>query len=299
MTVIEIPRDQWGRPKIIPLDAAGIPDLTAKPIPYVRVSTMAKTLDDTNNLTLWKQRNTALGLAARPDLVLSVAALMAKHKDVNADFAAKKKLNSIIEEAFEAAGGSAAASLGTALHELSEALDAGQDITPYAGEWMPRLEGYRIARSDLEVLDMETFVVNDVVQAAGSFDRLVRLKNVEKLNEVIAGWGFAPVQPGVVLVDDLKTGAHDSGYPLGVATQIGTYANSHRYDPTTGERSELDPALDKRIGLLTHMPAKGDGIDIYPLNLQRGWYAAQYAKGVYDIRKWKVPDLRGASVFSA
>lgn len=281
MSLIEIPRDRWGRPTIVPLGTDGSPDLTAKLVPYTRVSTMAKSLDDTSNLMTWMQRVTLLGVVRRPDLVTRVAALMAQHEDPNTDFAAKKKLNEIAKEAKEAGGASDAASLGTALHELTEALDAGRDITPFAGQWQPRLDGYADVMSNYEVLDMETFVVNDEVKAAGSFDRLLRCPD------------------GRVRVGDLKTGAHDDNYPLGVSTQIGTYANAHRYDPETGERSELHPDLDTSVGLLIHMPARGEGIRVFPLDLNRGWYAAKYAAGVHEIRKWKAADLRGEPIFSA
>jgi hypothetical protein len=48
----DIKRDRWGRPLITPPDGG-------KPVPYTRVSTLAKALDDKTALMRWKQRQTA------------------------------------------------------------------------------------------------------------------------------------------------------------------------------------------------------------------------------------------------
>ena len=50
----EIPRDRWGRPLITPVDGGD-------PMPYTRVSTLAKALDDKTALTDWKCRQVAIG----------------------------------------------------------------------------------------------------------------------------------------------------------------------------------------------------------------------------------------------
>lgn len=266
--MIEVPRDRWGRPLIIPADGG-------KPVPYVRASTMAKALDDTSNLMLWKQRVTAVGLAKSPHLRARLAGLVAKHFDpIGGD--GKRDLSELVEEAAEAGGASDAASMGTGLHSLTEAVDAGTPISELLvdDQTQGRLVEYADATSGLEVLDVETFVVNDTVQAAGTFDRLVRLPD------------------GRVVVADLKTGAHDANYPLGVATQIAVYANGLRYDPATGERGVLHADLDVSMGLLIHLPQKGAGCDLYALDLVKGWEAALEARRVYDIRKWKAADLR-------
>ena len=66
--VDKIPRDRYGRP-IIPPAAGG------KPKPYTRVTTLAETLDDRWTLERWKQRQVAIGLMLRRDLLNKVAAL--------------------------------------------------------------------------------------------------------------------------------------------------------------------------------------------------------------------------------
>lgn len=266
MKRLEIERDRWGRPLILPESGEG------KPVAYTRCSTLAKLLDDKTNLELWGKRMVVAGLVIRPDLLTRVAAVIANHADWQDDKDAKKKLNAIAKEAIEAAGGGASASQGTGLHELTEALDLGLTL-PFVGKWGARLEEYRVKMSEVEVLDIETFVVNDKLQTAGSFDRLLHV-------------------PGLgVVVADLKTGLHDASFPLGVTTQIAVYANSLRYDPS-GERSELHPEINLDTGLLIHMPAKGEGCRFYKLDLTKGYHAAQVAAEVQQIRKWKADDLR-------
>ena len=58
----EISRDRWVRPLITPVGGG-------KPVGYTRVSTLAKALDDTTNLTAWKLRTAAVGLAKSPSVI--------------------------------------------------------------------------------------------------------------------------------------------------------------------------------------------------------------------------------------
>ena len=268
-------RDRWGRPLIIPLDVnTGQPDPEAKPVPFTRVSTMAKTLDDTSNLMAWKQRVTALGLAVRPDLMMRLHGIIATHDDPLNDYAAKGKLREVVTEADEAGGGSRASSTGTGYHELTEAFDRGRPLPAgLPDEVQHRLNQYAEARMHLKVLDKEVFVVNDELQAAGSFDTLV----------------YCP--DGMARIDDLKTGKDDPRYALKVCIQEAIYANSSRYDPETGERTPIHDDLDVTRGILTHMPAKADGTHLYWLDLEHGWAAAQAAADVFRIRKWRNDDL--------
>ncbi len=272
--MIEVPRDRYDRPLIVPLDAEGRPDLDAQLVPYQRVSKLAKTLDDTGNLMNWKQRVTAIGLAVRPDLMLRVKSVLSMYPDPLNNTEATQRLRRIIKEADEAGGGSAAASTGTAYHELTEALDAGKDMPTYLGEDVERrLDQYREATADLKVVATEVFVVNDEIRAAGTFDRLFQMPD------------------GSTRVGDLKTGRHDPRYPHGVAAQVACYANSMIYNPETGERTPIHPELDRDWGVLVHLPAKDDGCRIYTLNLRRGWRIIETSGIVREIRAWKAPEM--------
>ncbi len=264
-TITEISRDRWGRPLILPLDGG-------KPIAYTRVSTMAKALDDLNNLMAWKQRKTAEGLIRRPDLLTRVAGAIA-NGDPDTDWPTKRDLNDVCTQAVEAAGASKGSSAGTGFHALTEAIDRGEEPLFVPAEDAKRLDAYRAATKGYRALDAETFIVCDELGVAGSFDRL---------------W-LCP--DGRVRVGDLKTGKSEKDYPLATTVQIAIYAHGKRYDPDTGERSDLHPDLDMTTGLLVHMPPTG-GCEVIPLDLEKGWKAARLAATVHgEVRKWKASDL--------
>lgn len=263
-----IERDRWGRPLIIPPGGG-------EPIVYVRVSTMAKALDDLNNLMLWKQRKTAQGLLVRPDLITRLAGLLA-NGDPDDDYDVKRAVDAVCREATEAAGASSGASSGTGLHALTEAVDRGDEplFVPEADR--VRLDAYRMATRELRPLDAEVFVVNDALGVAGSFDRT---------------W-LCPDER--VRVGDLKTGKSEPDYPLATAMQLAMYAHGKRYNPDTGERTPIDDRLDNTTGLLIHLPATG-GCRVVPLDLELGWVAANLAAQVYQLRKLRASDLVRAS----
>ncbi len=265
VTNVEIPRDRWLRPLVIPPGGGN-------PTPYTRVSTLAKTLDEQSGLIAWKARKTAEGLVRRPDLLTRVAGTLAKG-DADADRATKSALNKVCEEACEAAGASRGSSAGTGFHELTEALDRGQPPLFVTAEDQARLDAYAAATEGYEPLDIECFVVNDTVMAAGTFDRLYRCPD------------------GRVRTADLKTGKSEVDYPASTTIQIAVYANGQRYDPATGDRSPLHPDLDLTTGLLIHLPATG-GCQVVPLDIEAGWRAARVAAEVYQIRKWRAADWK-------
>lgn len=265
MTTTEIPRDRWKRPLIVP-PAGGAP------VPYTRVSTLAKALDDLNQLMAWKQRKTAEGLVRRPDLLTRIAGAIA-NGDPDTDWPTKRALNDVCNEACEAAGASKGSSAGTGFHSLTEAIDRGTEplFVPPADQ--PRLDAYRKAMAPYQVMDIETFVVNDDVQAAGTFDRLVLCPD------------------GAVRVADLKSGKSEAAYPLATAMQIAIYARGKRYDAEDGTRRALDDHIDLTTGLLIHLPPSG-GCEVIPLDLDKGWRAAQAAHFVHsEVRKWKAEHI--------
>lgn len=248
-----IPRDRWGRPLIAPADGGA-------PVPYTRISTLAKTLDDKTALMKWQSRQTALGLAARPDLMALVKS--AKPDD-------KRKLDGICKDAQEAAGSHAAANIGTALHSFTEAVDDGAEPDSFGPEYAEALTNYRTTMAEIEVIAKELFVVVDEVQAAGTFDRLLRLPD------------------GRLVIGDIKTG-QDNDYPHGAATQIATYAHGHLYHPEQGRIGHLPSmGVDVTVGLLIHLSAKDNTCSLYELDLTVGWGLAQTAAVVKRIYKDK------------
>lgn len=274
---VEIPRDRWGRPLIIPPDGG-------EPVAYTRASTLAKALDDLNNLMAWKARKTAEGLVRRPDLLTLVSGAIA-NGDPDTDWPTKKALNAAVEQAMEAAGASKGATAGTGLHSLTEAIDRGEEplFVPEADKG--RLDAYRAATAPYTALAAETFVVCDELEVAGSFDRLW-------FCPPDAPTKYGPLPGPATRIGDLKTGKSEADYPLATAIQLAIYAHGKRYDPATGERTPLDEHLDLTTALLVHMPAATGGCDVIPLDIEKGWQAARLAAEVHhDVRKWKPADL--------
>jgi len=264
-------RDRWGRPLIYPVGSdplghTGKGDAD-KPVPYTRVSTLAKMIDDTTNLTKWKSRMVAHGIGKREDLVMLARAL-----DPEAD---KRKLDDLCEQAMMAAGSGQAANRGTALHTFLEWADApradrDEVIVSVPVDVRSHVAAYIQARdeSDLHAIGMERFVVCDELQAAGSFDRLY-------------------VHPTFgLVVGDIKTGSSAAAFPHSTAMQIATYAHSVLYDVETGTRTPI-PGINLEVGVLIHLDQKTAECNVYALDIARGWKAAQLATEVHTWRKAK------------
>ena len=141
-TPTEVPRDRWSRPLITPPEGGEV-------VPYTRVSTLAKALDDLNNLMAWKARKTAEGLVRRPDLLTLISGAIA-NGDPDTDWPTKKALNAAVEQAMEAAGASKGATAGTGFHSLTEAIDKGNEPLFVSDADEVRLEAYREATASIE-----------------------------------------------------------------------------------------------------------------------------------------------------
>lgn len=248
---MDVKRDRWGRPLIKNGDEYQ---------PYQRVSTVAKVLDSKEGLMSWKQRMVAIGLGKRPDLAARASATSLSDKTA---------LNEIVAGAMSAAESDKAANVGTTLHLLTEQMDRG-DLKEMPDGFRADLHAYATATAHLDMLEMERFVVNDDVMAAGTFDRIVRFGDE-------------------VLVADLKTGKWENKYPHGVMQQIAIYARGSFYDTETEQRMQSleDYGVNPHLGLLIHLPA-GQGVcDLYLLDLDFGYELALLAKKVQGMYKEK------------
>ncbi|HEY7822267.1 MAG TPA: hypothetical protein VIG24_05520, partial [Acidimicrobiia bacterium] len=232
-----------------------------KPIPYTRVSTLAKTLDDKTALAKWMCRQTAIGMAQRSDLVSLVAA---SGED-------KKIVGDAVEQAMAAAKSDQAANIGTTLHSLTEAYDMGiYDPQFTAHELQADIEAYEKATAGLSMDGIEIFVVNDELKAAGTFDRIVTLPD------------------GRRMVADIKTGQNEPKYPNGVTTQVAIYARSRIYEPVEGRRQSLaEWGVSQTEGMMIHLPAGQAKCDLYILDLEIGYALATVATKVREMQKVK------------
>lgn len=271
-----ITRDRWDRPLIAP--PAGGPAVA-----YTRASTLGKTIEDAYHLSKWAQRNVALGLSRRPDLVALAAAVRTNEADDRAP------LDQLCEKAHEAAKGDRGANVGTALHALSERRDAGEDLAYLPADLAAALDSYTQCMAPLEVLASETFVVNDALQTAGTFDRVVSPRG-----ELVAPDGTR-FGPGDTLVLDLKTGKAESAryWGAGYAVQQAVYGRGLPYRAGVGRLAwsqvlGADIAPSPSWALILHVPSDSpvdSGLVWVDLNI--GFALAELCVEVRAARKVK------------
>lgn len=284
-----VKRDRWSRPWVAyqeePLRFEKGRKTPTNAYAARRVSSIGSALEDKSTITPWAQANAVVGMVRQPALMAQVASIASKFDNPWYVPEAKRPLQGLIRDAERAGGGDNASGLGTSLHEFTEIIDSGGSLGYVPAELAPWLEAYESATAPLEVVGIEEFVVDDELRAAGSLDRLVRLPD------------------GAVVVADIKTGASNDRYPLGVTVQCSVYANSRKYDQVTGRREALHPDLDKSRGLLIHMPLRSGKpqCNFYMLDLEDGYERAQLANKVFEARKmdalkpFNLDDLEGAA----
>jgi hypothetical protein len=264
MTIVTPPpaieRDRWGRPLVVPPNGG-------KKVAYTRCTTFIDCLDDKFGLQKWMMRMVALGLANRPDLLLSVSA----HKDD------KRELDRICDSAKEAAAASAAATTGTALHALTELVDRGETLPVVPDSAKASLDAYTAATAELKATAIEQFLVLDTLKIGGTTDRIV----------TVGGESY---------IADIKTGSIEYG-ALKIAMQLAVYARSYAYDIATGERTVHGASTTR--GLIIHLPANPETwadpkvaeCHLHWVDLEAGWEAVKVAAQVRDQRGLKFGQL--------
>ena len=250
-TSIQPRRDRYGRPLIIPKGGD-------KPVAYTRPTTIADTLDDRHNLELWMQRQVALGLAARPDLVARIA---------TTDTDDKATLNGICSDARDAAGSSAAANMGTAIHAAVEAVyrggDAPEMFADVVADYTSTLQRHGLSVNPDHV---EQFCVNEPIRSAGTFDMIVELD-------------------GRSYIADLKTGSSLAWSGRSFAVQLAIYAGATSYyDVATDTHSE-PVEVDRDRAIIVHLPAAGGACSVHWIDIAAGAEALDHALWVRDWRK--------------
>lgn len=252
-------RDRWKRPLIVPLDGG-------KPQPYTRCTTFVDCLEDKYNLQKWQLRQCAIGLADRPDLLLSVSA----HRDD------KGALNQVCDKAMEAAQSSARSTTGTALHALCERVDRGQPLGVVPAAARADVNAYLAATRDMEHVYIEQFSVHDELKIGGTPDRVVKFD-------------------GNYYIADIKTGTDISWGALKIAMQLAVYAHAIPYY-APGQRQPYPFHVDQQDAIVIHLPAGEGRCELSFVDIGRGWEAVQVASSVREIRAckdWYVPIQRG------
>jgi hypothetical protein len=235
----EILRDQHKRPLIV------TPDGDVRP--YTRASSMGGVLEDQTGLGIWRMRQVAWGVGHSRSLRLRAQTVQTTSEPTD-----KRELGRIAWDAMDFADSSAAAQVGTAIHALTEQYDAGRPLPDLDDAERPALEVYAEFIQHFTVHAMETFVVADELEAAGTFDRLLSPKYPFALPCGIV------LQPEDRIIDDLKTSSTSAYLLIKPAVQELIYAHGTPYRGWI-DRDELErQGYDRELSLdeLQRLPLK-------------------------------------------
>lgn len=259
----EVKRDRWNRPLLPPVNLT-LARAEGDERAFTRVTTFASALGDESNLTAWKMRLVAKGMAEREDL-----RLLAR----SADASDKATLNEVAEAAFEIAGGNAGRRLGTAFHKFSEIRDRGGPDSLIDPEFLPHVNAYSAALDahGIEIMPdyIERLVAWEKFSVSGSFDNVVM-------------WQGRPT------VLDKKGGADLAYSWLKIAVQLLCYASADGiWDQENYRWLPMPAGLRQDVALVAHVPTGKRGeearCDIYVIDLAE---AAEAIRISYEAREW-------------
>lgn len=210
---VQMALDQWNRYRIPSAD--GVQPAVNKG--RTRVSTIAKVGSDETLLQDRAERLIVAGLGANAELNAQAMAAAAMPEDTNAEAKKKKAaLRRVAALAFEAAGGNEKRDRGTAFHELTDAINRGQDVT-IPEELQPEIEAYYNALEEhhLQVIpELMERVVLCPYDTGGAFDNIMRRWNPD-------------AESYELVIVDLKTGSTLEFSWLSFLIQLWMYANAY------------------------------------------------------------------------
>jgi len=265
------PRDRSGRPLLIP---RGMSISDDNRVPYTRASGLADVLEEFGFLWKWKMRGLAKGLADSMDLIRLVAAedyTTGFAEDEQANRAAGRRIDEVIERALDRSGTDAKADYGTAIHARTEPGNTGvdpdekqaRDVASCWALW---------EKLGVTHLGTEVFTACDELRSAGTFDHL----------SYVPGYG--------IVVTDKKT---SSKAKASYDVQLGGYSRSDVYDKDTDERLTLeeyieslgwDPSLlNRSVGIIWWV--KNGKTEARYLDLDNGFRWAKVAADIRDNRR--------------
>lgn len=266
---------QPGKPEPDPLIKRGryqiVPANGGNPKPHTRVTNFAKKLEDEYGLTQWKMRTVMLGTAM--DAGIGAMAL------ANSDDT--RELDGLVEKAMNAARANVRRETGTALHRMTERVDAGEKGLKF-GQYEKDMQAYTAALESIEarIELIEAVIVHEPLGLAGRLDRTVLLLAPDGGSMAIGG-----DPPYRRYIADLKTG-EDLSYSWGsIAVQLAIYAGATTiYDPKTKKHSPM-VEVDQGRALVIHLPPGKGKATLYWVNLEAGRYAIELTQKLQAWRK--------------
>jgi hypothetical protein len=183
-------------------------------------------------------------------------------------------MDKLVEDAMTAAGATAQATIGTAIHTLTEKHDRGEDLGVIPEDYVADIQAYADATKHFKNVFIEQFCVLDKYKIAGTPDRIVEYK-------------------GELFISDLKTGS--ISYPNKIAMQLAVYAHGLPYNPATAVRSSWG-GVNQDKGIIVHLPAGSGKCELHFVDIKQGWKGIELAMKVRafrDTKKSLVTSIQG------
>ncbi len=279
--VREIEYDRWGRyanlPPVPSADHHG---------PLTRVTTLAKTLEDSYHLDQWRLRQTVIGLKLRPTLldVIGGRDVAKFHAAMETGAPLPKVLKDLVQgvasTAMEEAGSYDGADKGTAFHDLAERLDAGHPLdmnkimNEVTDDQLKMLTAYSgaLQKHKLRAVPeyMERVICVPELGVAGRLDRI---------------YEDSYYGPPVLRIGDLKSQKTlDFGH-MALSIQLACYSHAKWILNHETWQWEPMPELDVSKGVIAWVPAIEPGrAEVHDVDLDFGW---QLAKAALKVRGWR------------
>jgi hypothetical protein len=238
---------------------------------YARPSSYADCLDDKFALTEWRIFKAMQGVARSRPLQIEVNAVKEEDK------VQQKKLR---DKALDKGSANDKADMGTGLHAMTARYEDQSDVDfdPPA-EYLPDLEAYgeTLKRFGLVSEMVEVPMVNDDFRAAGTADRIYRA--IWPLRTPDGTW----LQPGELILGDLKTGQKLDFSTPNHCVQLALYATGVLYDLETNTRLPTPP-INQRWTLLVHLPYGSGKCKLMWCPIDVGLKGAVRA---FDVKEWR------------
>lgn len=293
---------------------------TGKKAKFTRTTTFVKLASDSFALSQWSQRMAVLGLVHRPELGRKVRTMLENTEEPPYVLAKteRERLNSLVDDAKEAAGHKVRAAKGTILHTHTEKLDRGEqqpgeipeEFRRDAVAYLDAVDRFGL-KSHAHLVERSTVVAElDVI---GTFDRDYEI--TKRITAQLPGKGKTPgrtvtLEPGEFVVGDVKSGADLQYSQMEISTQISVYAkgqNRHGiatpvvredgkgYDWTWRKPGEsamdgtdwVVPEVREDVGIVVHIPYGEHTATVYLVDLEEGWDNARTCLKVQERQRRK------------
>lgn len=278
-----------------------------------RMTTFIKAVDDAQNLIPWSMVMALQGVfgpsPAGIALRAQFAALLARSSNPYYDSeTSKAEAKQIAEAAKEAGGGGARRDVGTALHDMTEAVITGKStIDQVDAEWRPKvsaiLHALDAAGWDVVVELCERAVHNATYDVVGRFDLMLRARHDITVSDTIS------IPAGTMVIGDLKTGgelwkpkkdwktkqqvgwidAHTDS-DLTESMQLAGYAGAAVVIEWPADQwaecaTTAMPEVSQQWGVIIHAPSSGAEVVLRYLDLAIGRQGLAVCAQVREARK--------------